>query len=137
MPQSRPGSTKSPNSVDALVGYNIRIHRSLKRMSQTELANRLGVTFQQLQKYEKGINRVGSGRLAEIAEALEVSIVDLYAGMDAQSPRTGPDVLRLIAGREPLRLVEAFASIPSRRFRRALVALVECVAQRHEGTRRT
>jgi transcriptional regulator with XRE-family HTH domain len=137
LPQNRPGSAKAPSSIDALVGSNIRIHRILKGITQTQLAERLGITFQQLQKYERGVNRVGSGRLAEIARVLEISITDLYEGMDAQSQGRGSSLLRLVADREPLRLVEAFALIPDRKFRRALVDLVDSMAQRHRATRRT
>src|SRR5216683_3991071 len=65
--------TKAPDARDMDVGRRIRAQRLVCRMSQTELADRLGVTFQQVQKYEKGVNRVGAGRLEQIAEALGVS----------------------------------------------------------------
>ena len=66
--------TKAPDARDVDVGRRIRAQRLVCRMSQTELANNLGVTFQQVQKYEKGVNRVGAGRLARIAEVLNPPI---------------------------------------------------------------
>src|SRR5215510_9331927 len=70
-------SPKEPDAVDALVGHNIRIQRHARRMSQTALAERLGVTFQQVQKYEGGVNRVGAGRLTRIAAVLGVPVTAL------------------------------------------------------------
>jgi transcriptional regulator with XRE-family HTH domain len=60
-------SAKSPDDIDVQVGQRIRILRLEAKVSQTELAEQLGVTFQQVQKYEKGVNRVGAGRLTKIA----------------------------------------------------------------------
>ena len=63
-------SVKRPDPVDIEVGHRIRIERLARGLSQTALANQLGVTFQQVQKYENGVNRVGAGRLTKIAEVL-------------------------------------------------------------------
>ena len=65
-------SIKSPDPVDVQVGSRIRLFRLEAQMSQTDLAEQLGVTLQQVQKYEKGVNRVGAGRLTKIAAALRV-----------------------------------------------------------------
>ncbi|UNF40232.1 helix-turn-helix domain-containing protein [Bartonella krasnovii] len=65
---------KNPHSNDILIGKRIRLRREMLKISQKELGHRLGVTFQQIQKYEKGINRVGAGRLQEIADILDISI---------------------------------------------------------------
>ncbi len=73
MAKSKAKSQKSPLPKDVEIGQRIRAQRLNRSMSQTELADRLGVTFQQVQKYEKGVNRVGAGRLEQIAEALGVS----------------------------------------------------------------
>ena len=67
-------SVKRPDPVDVEVGHRIRIQRLSRGMSQTALANHLGVTFQQVQKYEKGVNRVGAGRLTRIAEVLGIPL---------------------------------------------------------------
>jgi transcriptional regulator with XRE-family HTH domain len=64
-------SNKSATSIDKQVGLNIRVHRLAKDMTQEDLGEKIGVTFQQVQKYEKGTNRVGSGRLYQIAEILK------------------------------------------------------------------
>jgi len=71
-------SPKTPDEIDVLVGRNIRIHRMAKCLSQKELAERIGVTFQQVQKYEKGVNRIGSGRLIRIAGVLGVTVMTLF-----------------------------------------------------------
>src|SRR5437764_1073672 len=72
--------TKAPDARDIDVGRRIRAQRLVCRMSQTELANNLGVTFQQVQKYEKGVNRVGAGRLARIADVLSVPVGFFFSG---------------------------------------------------------
>ena len=75
-------ASRGPDAVDKLVGRNIRVLRLAKGLSQTELADALGVTFQQVQKYEKGTNRVGSGRLLKISAILGVKITDFFEGTD-------------------------------------------------------
>jgi len=77
---SRPADHR-PHPVDVTVGRNIRTLRAARRMSQEALAAELGITFQQIQKYERGTNRVSASRLAEIALALEVGLADLFAGV--------------------------------------------------------
>lgn len=69
------------NQTDVAVGQRIRAFRKEANLSQTELANQIGVTFQQVQKYETGINRVGAGRLTKIAHALDVSIIAFFEGL--------------------------------------------------------
>src|SRR2546429_9780272 len=80
--------TKSTTSHDIEVGQRIRVRRMAQGMSQTELGNLLGVTFQQVQKYEKGVNRVGAGRLVRIGEALDVPVSFFFWGKDASSVDT-------------------------------------------------
>lgn len=70
-----------PHTADIIVGRNIRVYRLRKNLSQTELADKLGITFQQVQKYEKGTNRVGAGRLLDISLILEVPFVALFEGI--------------------------------------------------------
>jgi len=81
-----------PNPIDVHVGNRIRLRRTLLGMSQEKLANLLGLTFQQVQKYEKGMNRVGASRLWDISKVLETPIGFFYEDMDKdvanQSPRT-------------------------------------------------
>ena len=105
--------SRGPQSLDKVVGRNVRVHRLAKGMSQTDLANELGITFQQIQKYEKGTNRVGSGRLFEISVILGVSVLTLFEGGKATLAK-GDDSspFNLLADPLSLRLVQAF-----RRFR--------------------
>jgi transcriptional regulator with XRE-family HTH domain len=114
---------------DAVVGTNIRVQRLAKRMSQSRLASQIGISFQQLQKYESGVNRVGAGRLVRIAAALGVPVMVLLDGVAADRKADTPSLARLIAHRHPLRLVQAFAAIGDRDARRALLALTEGFAR--------
>ncbi len=81
--------TKKANPIDAQVGNRVRIRRMLIGMSQERLGDTLGLTFQQIQKYEKGINRIGAGRLFEIARILGVPIDYFYDGVSGGLGRTG------------------------------------------------
>jgi transcriptional regulator with XRE-family HTH domain len=99
-------------------------------MSQTELANSLGVTFQQVQKYEKGVNRVGAGRLARIAEVLNVPVSFFFSG-DHPPSEAGENVnsgLSFLETAGAVRLVRAYAQIEDPQIRRALVDLAEEIA---------
>src|SRR6266481_7102226 len=86
-------ATRNPMPVDVLVGQNIRICRLQKGLSQGELGQQIGVTFQQIQKYEKGANRVGASRLTQIADTLGVPIPTLFDGAPTanhQPPEQSP-----------------------------------------------
>jgi transcriptional regulator with XRE-family HTH domain len=112
-----------------VVGANIRAHRLAQRLSQTELARHLGVSYQQLQKYEQGVNRVGAARLARVAAVLGVPVTSLLAGLDP-GRRDQPSPLALVAHRHPLRLVQALAAIGDRRVRLALIEVAEGIARK-------
>lgn len=123
-------SARSPDPTDILVGRNIRAQRLARRMSQTALAKQIGITFQQVQKYEMGVNRVGSGRLARIAEVFGLPITALFDGTKASRRHaTQASALQLVAERGPIRLVQAFARIKDRSTRRSIISLVESVAE--------
>jgi transcriptional regulator with XRE-family HTH domain len=122
---------KKPDPVDVEVGQRIRIQRLQSGLSQTSLAEQLGVTFQQVQKYEKGMNRVGASRLQAIANFLEVPVSYFFDGAGGQSQRgsAGKDqVLDLIATREGIRLNRAFAAIKDARVRAKIVSMLEALA---------
>jgi transcriptional regulator with XRE-family HTH domain len=123
-------SMRRADANDALVGHNIRVQRLAKKMSQGALAGLIGISFQQLQKYENGTNRVGAGRLVRIAAALNVPVMTLLDGVAAQG-RAAEGLLpsRLLANRHPLRLAQAFATIEDRNVRAALLALTEGFAR--------
>jgi transcriptional regulator with XRE-family HTH domain len=116
---------KSPSNVDRIVGRNIRVYRLAKGLSQTDLAVKLGLTFQQIQKYEKGINRVGSGRLFQIGIILDEPITSFFAGSEAAAAPRNSSPFDLLANPQSLRLVQAFAQIQNPQSRKALLALAE------------
>ena len=120
------GDPKRPSPVDVAVGRNVRIWRMARGLSQAQLGNRLGVTFQQVQKYEIGANRIGTGRLVKIAAILGVPIAALLQGADAAEPSQA--LLTLISDSRSFRLADAFAAIKNKNFRESLVALVERLA---------
>ncbi len=78
---------KEPNPVDVYVGSRLRMRRSILKISQTELGKRLGVTFQQIQKYEKGSNRISASKLYEICLALDVQVSYFYMGYSAEAEK--------------------------------------------------
>jgi transcriptional regulator with XRE-family HTH domain len=131
-----PTHSRTPNRIDLHIGQQIRKRRQQMDMSQTILGSRLGITFQQIQKYEKGTNRIGGGRLMQIAELLGVDIKYFYDG--APSPATaGTDAGRLsIAGRretaaqshDGVALIEALAAIRPPKMRKALVTIARALA---------
>jgi transcriptional regulator with XRE-family HTH domain len=128
--------SKRPRRVDVLVGRNIRIRRLQCGLSQTELGDHLGVTPQQIQKYESGANRVGASRLSQIAGALSVPLATLFDGSGANR-HAGPDPFgrALLADPHALRLAQAFDMIPPTRSRIAIVRLIETIGNRQSRHR--
>jgi transcriptional regulator with XRE-family HTH domain len=124
MPARTPA--RSPSVLDVAVGRNVRIWRMAKGMSQARLASGLGVTLQQVQKYESGANRIGAGRLVKLAAVLGVPISALLIGTDAAEPSRS--LLALVSDRRSFRLAHAFAAIKDRALRLSLVNLVEKIA---------
>jgi transcriptional regulator with XRE-family HTH domain len=120
-------SNKSATKVDGIVGRNIRVHRLVKGLTQEELGEKLGVTFQQIQKYEKGTNRVGSGRLYGIADILEVPVAAFFEGGETKSKSRNSSPYDLLADPVSLRMVQAFSRISNSKARRAVLALVETI----------
>jgi transcriptional regulator with XRE-family HTH domain len=129
---------KSPDKVDVEVGQRIKVLRNDAGISQTVLAEELGVTFQQVQKYERGINRVGAGRLTKIAGVLKVPVSKLL-GLDEDSSATSrgyeksASPLQLLTTPGALRLLRAYAKLEGSVMRRSVVSLVENVAQDKGG----
>jgi len=118
---------KTPDPLDVMVGARIRIFRTQRGMSQGDLAVKIGVAFQQVRKYEKGIDRAGASRLSRIAAVLGISIGDLF-----ESPGGRPACLkspyRLLGDRTALRVLAAFSRTSDPRIRRAFASLIESVA---------
>jgi transcriptional regulator with XRE-family HTH domain len=119
-------SAKTPSPIDLTVGRNVRVWRMAKGLSQARLANRLGVTFQQVQKYETGGNRIPTGRLVKLAAILGVPIAALFEGTSAADPSRS--LLALVSDRRSFRLAHAFAAVKDNRCRLSLVNMVEKIA---------
>ena len=120
---------KRAQKIDRVIGRNIRIHRLARKMSQTELGEHLGVSFQQVQKYENGTNRVGSGRLYQIAAILSVHVSTLFKGGDRNEKVKDPGLLDLLTEPQSVRLIRAFSRITDSTVRRSLVQLAEKFAE--------
>ena len=133
-------STKAPNPVDKYVGSRVRMRRIMLGMSQEKLGEALGLTFQQIQKYEKGTNRVGASRIQQIAEILQVPVSFLFEGgptglakADGSSEAASHSyVSDFLATTEGLSLTRAFTRISDAKLRRSIVDLVEQIAA-HES----
>jgi transcriptional regulator with XRE-family HTH domain len=117
---------RRPTEADSQVGVSIRAHRLMARMSQDSLAKQLGVTFQQIQKYEKGTNRVGAGRLPLIAEILNVPINAFFSGSAVRASGIVPT--KLVTDTASVRLLTAFQEITDSAIRRNLSELAERIA---------
>ena len=137
-------SIKAPNPVDKYVGSRVRMRRIMLGMSQEKLGEALGLTFQQVQKYEKGTNRVGASRLQQISEILQVPVSFLFDGgpsgganADGFSEGSSPAyVSDFLATSEGLALTRAFTRITDAKLRRSIVELVEQVAAREGPDKR-
>ena len=128
--QRTPTRPRSPDAGDAAVGPRIRASRHKLGMSQPDLANKLGITFQQVQKYENGKNRVSMGRLSHIADILDVSVTYLLTGSEEKRGSRGDNegaTLLMTAG--ALRLIKAFDRMKNHKARQALVELAESAAK--------
>jgi transcriptional regulator with XRE-family HTH domain len=137
-------STKAPNPVDKYVGSRVRMRRIMLGMSQEKLGEALGLTFQQIQKYEKGTNRVGASRIQQIAEVLQVPVSFLFEGGPTSRPagegfaeEVSPAyVSDFLATSEGLALTRAFTRISESKLRRSIVDLVEQIAAREAAEKR-
>jgi transcriptional regulator with XRE-family HTH domain len=118
--------TATPDPIDIDVGARIRARRVFLGLSQTKLANALGLTFQQVQKYERGDNRVSASTLVRVAGALDTSVSALV-GEDAG--RADKPMFRHLAMPGAFDLLDAFAKIPDPEVRRAVVRLTKSLAK--------
>jgi transcriptional regulator with XRE-family HTH domain len=125
--------SKRIDPADKIVGKNIRIFRRAKGLSQAELGHALGITFQQVQKYENGRNRVGSGRLMAIARTLGVPIERFFSGTVPGSLASAEIVTDLLSSPYAIELLKALSKIDDITVRRTLVALTESIAARFKS----
>lgn len=117
-----------PHPVDLAVGARLRLRRIAAGMSQERLARALGITFQQVQKYESGDNRISASRLWEIAEALETPVADFFADAARGAPAY-PTRIGAAAEREIIDLVAAFGRIGDDEVRSAIRNMSRCMAE--------
>ena len=127
-------SVKSPVPMDKVVGRRIRARRRQLGLSQQALAGALGVSYQQVQKYEQGVSRIGAGRLQQLAEVLNVP-VSVFFDEQRGGSREGDEVFAFLDTPHSFRLVKAFAKMADRRIQQCFVRLVEEVADRISAVR--
>jgi transcriptional regulator with XRE-family HTH domain len=124
---------KQTNPIDIQVGNRVRIRRMLIGMSQERLGDLLGLTFQQVQKYEKGVNRIGAGRLFEVSRILNVPVDFFYEGVNAMpagaSEAESAPVMEFVSSGEGLQLSLAFMKIRDTKVRKRVLDLVKSLAE--------
>ncbi|HEY3888858.1 MAG TPA: helix-turn-helix transcriptional regulator [Caulobacteraceae bacterium] len=132
---------RSPNPIDIHVGLQVRLRRKALKISQEKLAEALGLTFQQVQKYERGANRISASKLYEIARALRVSIAWFFEGLSdptaepvegVEEAETSPFARSFLMSQEGVDLANLFPRLPQRRVRRRLVELVRSLVEEGE-----
>ena len=131
---------KAPNPIDKHVGSRVRMRRMMLSMSQEKLGGALGLTFQQVQKYEKGTNRIGASRLQQISHILQVPVAFFFEGaptshppLDGMGEAPSPTyVSDFLATSDGLALTKAFMEIKEPKLRRRIVDLVEEIAGRED-----
>ncbi|MGB1360694.1 MAG: helix-turn-helix domain-containing protein [Alphaproteobacteria bacterium] len=140
IPAGRPGI---PNPIDVHVGHKLRERRTLLGLSQTQMADTLGITFQQVQKYEKGTNRISASRLVDLANVLDVEITFFFDSMPSnvlkQSPRKRAKVAETpvqniaddpMTKRETLTLVRAYYKIKDEAKRKSIITLCKSLGEK-------
>jgi transcriptional regulator with XRE-family HTH domain len=120
-------SKRGPREVDVHVGNRVRVARQARKMTQEGLAHQLGITFQQVQKYEKGSNRISAGRLHQIAVIMGVPITFFFDGVSATNSKIDPTMTRatrFLATREGTLIADAFPRL-GKRTQQAILDLIE------------
>jgi transcriptional regulator with XRE-family HTH domain len=133
---------KPPNPIDVHVGSRVRLRRMLIGMSQEKLGEQLGLTFQQVQKYEKGTNRIGASRLFQIARILSVPVQFFYDDMAEAMPRPpsgfaeadgAENVMEFVSSSEGLSLNRSYTRIKDPNLRRRVLDLIKTLAGEAES----
>jgi transcriptional regulator with XRE-family HTH domain len=126
-----PVQQKPPNPIDIHVGERVRLWRTERKISRTTLGEAIGLTNQQIQKYEKGANRIGASRLQQICAVLEIPVSVLFEGGPGSLPHESGmprDIVDFMASEEGARFVAAFRRITDRKMRRGIVRLTNRIA---------
>jgi len=139
--ETRAVPKKQANPIDAHVGHRVRLRRMLIGMSQERLGELLGLTFQQVQKYEKGVNRIGAGRLYEIAGILGVPVSFFYEDLSSEAAahagdpsvtKEQPPIMEFISSGEGIQLSLAYMRVKDGKVRRKILDLVRSLAEEGE-----
>lgn len=127
-----------PHPIDQYVGARVRLRRVELNMSQTELGQTIGLSFQQVQKYEKGSNRISASRLEKIAGALQVPVSfffeDLPDNREDINTAPSPDFLAVMSAAEGLALIKALMRIKNRKIQRCIAELVAYMADNNSAS---
>ena len=140
MSDSPQSTGKRPNPTDVYVGSRVRMRRKMMGLSQEKLGDKLGITFQQIQKYEKGTNRVGASRLQAMAQALEVPVSFFFPDSMPDALATGMQeesaafMMDFMSTSEGLDLSRAFVRIRDAKVRRKVLELVRALADDRAGS---
>lgn len=135
-------ASKKSNPVDAHVGSRVRLRRMLVGLSQEKLGERMGLTFQQIQKYEKGVNRIGASRLFQLSQILEVPVQFFFEGAPPADGGSQPGFVKsdsqsflyeFLNTRDGLELNRAFVKISDAQVRRSVVELVRSLGRTDGG----
>jgi transcriptional regulator with XRE-family HTH domain len=124
-------NTSAPDPIDIEVGNRIRIRRKWLGVSQSDLGEAVGVTFQQVQKYERGANRVSASMLVRIAARLEVRVADLVG--EADGPSANAEMAALLAQPGAVDLLRVFSALDQPRLRSAVLNLARALAEGDES----
>ncbi len=122
----RTGAKDGPHPIDVHVGSRVRLRRTLLGLNQTQLGERLGLTFQQIQKYERGVNRISASRLYQMSHILDVPVSYFFDDLDEEAGAWSPDDVML--KRETLELVRAYYRIGDPAARKGLFELTKAMA---------
>jgi transcriptional regulator with XRE-family HTH domain len=134
-------SKKQPNPIDVHVGSRVRLRRMMLSMSQEKLGESLGITFQQIQKYEKGTNRIGASRLQHIARVLSVPVSYFFEDAPGQlegstaaglAETSASFVVDFLSSTEGLQLNRAFIRVKDPKVRRRIIDLIRAMAGEEE-----
>ena len=125
-------TNKQPHPIDRLVGLRVRLFRTAQGLSQSRLAEDLGITFQQVQKYEKGTNRISASRLFEIARLLGVSITELYGDAGGAILEPADGAVDALPSMLDHKIIRALSRIHDDRIKRKVLALIKTLAPEAE-----
>jgi transcriptional regulator with XRE-family HTH domain len=115
--------------IDVLIGERVRSRRMQAKMSQAALGEALGVTLQQIQKYEEGTDRIGSGRLLEVAKVLECDVMEFYVTSNGDQTIAGPPFSTFMTTKDGVAIIKAMLKIKNQALRRTVIDIAEKLAE--------